>query len=587
MTARPFTEEENRILNETLRSNKPDASKQSKDEQRIAELAKLSALALAKRCKPIAKEMDITVTDLKKLVTEKRRQLVRESKKKVEAPDADELWRSSSHIATHPCILDVFAKEFGKVVAGEAVNGKLLYLIATSRVFDNPMNAAIKGTSAGGKSEIRKRLLAFFPPEDIVNFTSLSEKALLYYEGDFSHKILSMGEASAADEQSFQDYLLRELMSERRLVHRAPQKVGNEIVTVTIEKNGPVVFLVTTTKDKLHEENETRLTSLQIDDSESQTRQVLDMVAQVDGLRDTAPIDYETWQNFQRWLAAGERRVVVPFAEVLSKQIPPVAVRLRRDAPSWRKARAWPSIRPWPRPSRQWPRQRPARCKPRVQAQRRIAKLLKLDNSATWRRLSAACNEGYIANLEQRRRMPGKYRATGQKIEPIAILPTTVELAEQYESSLSPPKSMQSCNRKEKTEISLGDIDCTDDCKPIATPAPIASDCIPIASPLAICMSLDGNEESGAIARLHGFSGESDDFSAFPPVCDHCGVPATPESPVQLCAIFQIAKNRFYQAVFIPGNSLGIESGRQESSVVLDKAAQALEQLSRKSVNGV
>jgi hypothetical protein len=49
----------------------------------------------------------------------------------------------------------------------------------------------------------------------------------------------------------------------------------------------------------------------------------------------------------------------------------------------------------------------------------------------------------------------------------------------------------------------------------------------------------------------------------------------------------QIAKNRFYQAVFIPGSSLGIESGRQESSVVLDKAAQALEQLSRKSVHGV
>ena len=45
----------------------------------------------------------------------------------------------------------------------------------------------------------------------------------------------------------------------------------------------------------------------------------------------------------------------------------------------------------------------------------------------------------------------------------------------------------------------------------------------------------------------------------------------------------QIAKNRFYQAVFILGNSLGIENDRQESSAVLDKAAQALEQLSRKS----
>jgi len=62
------------------------------------------------------------------------------------------------------------------------------------------MHAAIKGTSAGGKSEIRKRVLEFFPPESVVSFTSLSEKALLYYDGDFEHKILSMGEATATDD---------------------------------------------------------------------------------------------------------------------------------------------------------------------------------------------------------------------------------------------------------------------------------------------------------------------------------------------------------------------------------------------------
>jgi hypothetical protein len=45
----------------------------------------------------------------------------------------------------------------------------------------------------------------------------------------------------------------------------------------------------------------------------------------------------------------------------------------------------------------------------------------------------------------------------------------------------------------------------------------------------------------------------------------------------------QIAKNRFYQAIFVPGNSLGIENDCQESSVVPDVAAQALEQLNRKS----
>ena len=52
----------------------------------------------------------------------------------------------------------------------------------------------------------------------------------------------------------------------------------------------------------------------------------------------------------------------------------------------------------------------------------------------------------------------------------------------------------------------------------------------------------------------------------------------------------QIAKNRFYQAVFHPGSSLGVDlpkSDRQDSSVVLDVAAQALEQLNHRKPPGV
>ena len=117
-------------------------------------------------------------------------------------------------------------------IAGEEINGKLLYLIATSRLFDHTMHAAIKGTSAGGKSEIRKQVLQFFPPESIVALTSISEKALVYYDGDFAHKIFSMAEAVATEEQSFQDYLLRELMSEGRINHATVQKIGDQIVSV-------------------------------------------------------------------------------------------------------------------------------------------------------------------------------------------------------------------------------------------------------------------------------------------------------------------------------------------------------------------
>jgi hypothetical protein len=266
-----------------------------------------------------AHHLKVRVSYLDKRVNAKRKKKDKETAPKA---DLDQLRRAADHIIKHPDILGLFAKDFANVIAGEKVNGKLLYLVGTSRVFDKTMNAAIKGTSAGGKSEIRKRVLGFFPPEDVVSFTSLSEKSLIYYDGDFTHKILSMGEATATEEQDFQDYLRRELMSEGFIRHSTVQKIGSELQAITIVKLGPVAFIVTTTKNKMHPENETRMLSLEVDDSENQTKKVLDKVAQIDGLHDAAPVDYRSWQDFQRWLAAGECRVVVPFAVAMVELIP-------------------------------------------------------------------------------------------------------------------------------------------------------------------------------------------------------------------------------------------------------------------------
>ena len=44
--------------------------------------------------------------------------------------------------------------------------------------------------------------------------------------------------------------------------------------------------------------------------------------------------DFEAWHQLQYWLADGERRVDVPFAEKLAELIEPVDVRLRRDFPT-------------------------------------------------------------------------------------------------------------------------------------------------------------------------------------------------------------------------------------------------------------
>ena len=195
-------------------------------------------------------------------------------------PDPNDLESRLRPILETEGILDLWLHSWDKVMAGEHRNAKLLYLIATTRLFDKCMHAAIKGPSSAGKSEIRKQVLEFFPPEDIIAFITLSEKALLYFESDFCHKILSMAEASGLQEQQLQDMLLRELMSEGKLNYPVAQKIGGQIVTIPIVKNGPVCFMVTTTKAALHPENETRMLSLEIDDSEEQTRRVLKKLAQ-------------------------------------------------------------------------------------------------------------------------------------------------------------------------------------------------------------------------------------------------------------------------------------------------------------------
>jgi hypothetical protein len=544
----------------------------------IARLALLpSDLQYQLERRSAAKRLDIPVSALDRMVKDER---AKKAKKKPAAPafDSDELRRSAAAIIKCPDILGLFAKEFSKVIAGEAVNGKLLYLIATSRLFDKPMNAAIKGTSAGGKSEIRKRILGFFPPEDVVAFTSLSDKALIYHEGDFAHKILSMGEATATEEQTFQDYLLRELMSEGRIRYPTAQKVGNEIKTVIIEKEGPVAFLVTTTKSKMHPENETRMLSLEIDDSEGQTRKVLDKVAQVEGLNHSAvQIDYGPWQDFQRWLAAGERRVVVPFAAELAELIPPAAVRLRRDIGQVIRAIKAHALLHRDQRDRDEAGQIIADIDHDYEAVRKlmnaiiaegsgvavnpaitetidavtkatigmtqaegasakdIGRALKLDKSAAWRRLSAACDDGYVVNLEQRKGMPGKYRTAEQKVEPVAILPVTAALAERFQNicaSVSPSKIDEPCNRDEIADISQADTGCKDGLQPDATEQPVTPDglhgCKRLQMGLATDKPLDGNGKSPPVARFQPFSGGTaevvpDDDLTIPPLLDRRG----------------------------------------------------------------
>jgi hypothetical protein len=94
-----------------------------------------------------------------------------------------------------------------------------------------------------------------------------------------------------------------------------------------ITKEGPTGFITTTTRDKLHAENETRYLSLVVKDTREQTRRVFRAIAE----ESAEEPDRERWRALQTWLEGGEHRVTIPYAGLLAEKMGDVAVRLRRD----------------------------------------------------------------------------------------------------------------------------------------------------------------------------------------------------------------------------------------------------------------
>jgi hypothetical protein len=410
-------------------------------------------------------------------------------KHRVEELDVEALAKSAAAIVHCGDVLQMFTTECSRFIAGEESLIKLLYLCGTSRLFPKAMHVAIKGPSAGGKSEARKHVLKYFPPESVFSFTALSERALLYVGEDFSHKILSMGEAYNREEVKFQDYILRELMSEGVLRYPVVQKQRDGTMeTVTIEKHGPVAFMVTTTLNNLHPENETRMLSIEVDDSAQQTRRVMEMVAEVEGFnRDLAKPELKPWHDYQRWLAAGECRVHVPFADTLVSLIRHTkSVRLRRDVGQLLRAikahallhrahrrteegmivaeiqrdyeavrclvgdllataaemKTRKAVKETVKAVKQLedtedPRTLRARKRAGCDsvAVKEIAVRLKLDMSTTYRRVQEAEKAGFLINLEDRPRRPGRYKVTGEKQKSTLLLPKTVDLQQAYDDA--------------------------------------------------------------------------------------------------------------------------------------------------------
>jgi hypothetical protein len=227
-------------------------------------------------------------------------------------------------LAKEPEILRCLSEDLESAgLAGERGTAKIIYLAATSRLFQSPLSVALKGPSSGGKSYIAQRALRFLPPEACFTLSSASERALIYTDEDLQHRMLVLYEADAVAKGGQGAYLLRTLLSEGEIRHHTVKGFA----TLEVIKTGPTGLIVTTTATGLDPELETRLLALTITDTPDQTRAVFKALC-----RNNDPdVDYERWHRFQHWLMTGERNVVIPFAEQLADRVLALAVRQRRD----------------------------------------------------------------------------------------------------------------------------------------------------------------------------------------------------------------------------------------------------------------
>jgi len=235
-------------------------------------------------------------------------------------------------LARSPDILSSLAVDLERAgLAGEKRTAQIIYLAATSRLFSQPLSVAVKGPSSGGKSYTVQSALRFLPQEACFTLTSASEKALIYTDEDLHHRMLVLYEADAIAKAGHGAYLLRTLLSEGEIRHETVEKAGKGFATKKITKSGPTGLIVTTTATGLEPELETRMLSLAVADTPEQTRAVFRSLARNDNSSDAVALDYERWHRLQRWLAAGQRNVIIPFAEQLADRVLALAVRQRRD----------------------------------------------------------------------------------------------------------------------------------------------------------------------------------------------------------------------------------------------------------------
>lgn len=283
--------------------------------------------AFLKSKKDQTKIVEKDITELLKY----RDQVIKETKKekntvKLTKAEID----AAIELLKRPGLLYEYGQFIGQLgVVGEEKNVRIILLALTSRLLDTLISLILKAESSTGKSYILKNCLRVMPEESFFEYSAMSNRAMIYTNKDFRHKFIIFYEFDGQNDDV--NYLIRTLQSEGRLKYEYTAKVDGDFETHSIDKEGPTGFITTTTKSQIFDENETRIFSLYLNETEAQTKEIIKRMGSRflnEGV-EVPDEELKKWKNVQRVLKP--YKVKIPFASWLSERIPTNRVRIRRD----------------------------------------------------------------------------------------------------------------------------------------------------------------------------------------------------------------------------------------------------------------
>jgi DNA primase len=186
-------------------------------------------------------------------------------------------------------------------IIGEEKNALFLFLILLSHKMKRTLHAMVQGTSGSGKSHLISKIAdTMYDQNKIKRFTRVTDKSFYNYgEYDLQNTGIILEDYDGLSQEA--EMAWRELQSNNKLSSSVSQKNEQTGEIHTGEKYvfGPIASLVATTKFRIYEDNESRVFTIAIDESEAQTERVLQYMAKKASKEITAEQEQEIQTELQ------------------------------------------------------------------------------------------------------------------------------------------------------------------------------------------------------------------------------------------------------------------------------------------------